>query len=271
MLDIADRKANFYYGLSRYMKLNASLRRKEILQFIQNTQKGDVNYFAQQYGVSEVTIRNDLNYLEKQGCVKRCYGGALLNNQFAFERPLNDKKQLNSSIKAKLGEYAASLIADGDKVILDSGSTTEQIAYHLDAKHDLVVMTNGINIAYHLANKTNVTVMVAGGTMRKNSYSVHGAGGEDLVTGYRFNKVFLGVDGFDKSAGITTPHQGEADINRKMLEAAQTVIAVTDSSKFDRQSFCLIARPEQLNILITDSGIPQSCSNCHCGNRFVKI
>ncbi|MBF4333120.1 DeoR/GlpR transcriptional regulator, partial [Vibrio anguillarum] len=158
----------------------------------------------------------------------RCYGGALLNNQFAFERPLNDKKQLNSSIKAKLGEYAASLIADGDKVILDSGSTTEQIAYHLDAKHDLVVMTNGINIAYHLANKTNVTVMVTGGTMRKNSYSVHGVGGEDLVIGYRFNKVFLGVDGFDKLAGITTPHQGEADINRKMLEAAQTVIAVTD-------------------------------------------
>ncbi len=184
--------------------------------------------------------------------------GALLNNQFAFECPLNDKKQLNCSIKARLGEYAASLIADGDKVILDSGSTTEQIAYHLDAKNDLVVMTNGINIAYHLANKTNVTVMVAGGTMRKNSYSVHGVGGEDLVTDYRFNKVFLGVDGFDKSAGITTPHQGEADINRKMLEAAQTVIAVTDSSKFDRQSFCLIARPEQLNILITDSSISQS-------------
>ncbi|MBF4247845.1 DeoR/GlpR transcriptional regulator, partial [Vibrio anguillarum] len=101
-------------------------------------------------------------------------------------------------------------------------------------------------------------VMVTGGTMRKNSYSVHGVGGEDLVIGYRFNKVFLGVDGFDKLAGITTPHQGEADINRKMLEAAQTVIAVTDSSKFDHQSFCLIARPEQLNILITDSGIPQS-------------
>ena len=114
------------------MKLNASLRRKEILRFIQNAQRGEVSDFAKQYDVSEVTIRNDLNYLEKQGCVKRCYGGALLNNQFAFERPLNDKKQLNSNIKAKLGEYAASLIADGDKIILDSGSTREQIAYHLN-------------------------------------------------------------------------------------------------------------------------------------------
>ncbi|GAB2657298.1 transcriptional repressor AgaR [Vibrio panuliri] len=232
-------------------------RREEILHHIQTHQKGEVNYFAERYNVSEVTIRNDLNHLEKRGCVTRCYGGALLNNQFAFDQPLNDKKQLNSTIKAKLGEYAASLINDGDKVILDSGSTTEQIAYHLEEKHNLVIMTNGINIAYHLANQNNVSVMITGGAMRKNSYSVHGTGGEEFLTGYRFNKLFLGVDGFDKSAGVTTPHQGEADINRKMIEAAQTVIAVTDSSKFNRQSFCLIARPEQLNMLITDSGIPQ--------------
>lgn len=232
-------------------------RREEILQYIQTHQKGEVNYFAERYNVSEVTVRNDLNQLEKKGCVTRCYGGALLNNQFAFDQPLNDKKLINSSIKAKLGEYAASLIKNGDKIILDSGSTTEQIAYHLDDKQDLVVMTNGINIAYHLANQTNVSVMVTGGSMRKNSYSLHGTGGEEFLTGFRFNTLFLGVDGFDRSAGVTTPHRGEADINRKMLDAAQTVIAVTDSSKFERQSFCLIARPEQLNMLITDSGIPE--------------
>ncbi|GAK87758.1 transcriptional repressor of aga operon [Vibrio ponticus] len=232
-------------------------RREEILHYIQTHQKGEVNHFSELYDVSEVTIRNDLNYLEKKGCVTRCYGGALLNNQFAFERPLNDKKQLNCDIKAKLGEYAASLVQSGDKIILDSGSTTEQIAHHLNPKHNLVVMTNGINIAYHLANQENIEVMVSGGVMRHNSYSVHGTGGEEFLAGFRFNKLFLGVDGFDKIAGITTPHQGEADINRKMVEAAQTVIAVTDSSKFNRQSFCLIARPEQLNILITDSGIPQ--------------
>lgn len=232
-------------------------RREEILHYIQTHQKGEVNYFAELYDVSEVTVRNDLNYLEKRGCVTRCYGGALLNNQFAFERPLNDKKQLNCDIKARIGEYAASLVQNGDKIILDSGSTTEQIAYHLNPKHNLTVMTNGINIAYHLANKDNIEVMMSGGIMRRNSYSVHGIGGEEYLSGFRFNKLFLGVDGFDKIAGITTPHQGEADINRRMVEAAQTVIAVTDSSKFDRQSFCLIARPEQLNMLITDSGIPQ--------------
>lgn len=117
-------------------------------------------------------------------------------------------------------------------------------------------MTNGINIAYHLANREHIRVMVAGSVMRPNSYSLHGSCGEVLLSSYRFNKLFLGVDGFDKLAGITTPHQGEADINRKMIEAASMVIAVTDSSKFNRQSFCLIARPEQLDMLITDRGIP---------------
>lgn len=231
-------------------------RREEILHYIQTHQKGEVNHFSELYNVSEVTIRNDLNYLEKKGCVTRCYGGALLNNQFAFERPLNDKKQLHCDIKTKLGKYAASLVQNGDKIILDSGSTTEQIAHHINPKYNLVVMTNGINIAYHLANQDNIEVMVCGGVMRNNSYSVHGMGGEDFLNGFRFNKLFLGVDGFDKVAGVTTPHQSEANINRKMVEVAQVVIAVTDSSKFDRQSFCLIARPEQLSMLITDSGIP---------------
>lgn len=240
------------------MKHNTQLRRQEILQHIQRFQKGEVSHFVKKYKVSEVTIRSDLNYLERKGCVTRCYGGAMINSQFAFEQPLNDKKQLNSDIKDKIGAYAASLVEDGDNIILDSGSTTENIAHHLNSKHQLVVMTNGINIAYHLANQPNISVMLTGGTMRKNSYSLYGHSGETLMTEYCFQKLFLGVDGFDISVGITTSHQGEADINRKMIEASQMVIAVTDSSKFDLQSFCLIARPNQLDMLITDSGISPS-------------
>lgn len=231
-------------------------RRAEILNYIQQYQSGSVNDFAAQYQVSEVTIRHDLNILEKQGCVTRCYGGAMLNTQFAFDRPLQDKKQLNQDIKSMLGRYAASLVESGDTLILDSGSTIEQIAFHLTEKQQLTVMTNAINIAFHLANRDHIEVIVTGGLMRKNSYSLHGESGEALLGQFRFSKLFLGVDGFDKLAGITTPHSGEASINRKMVEAAQTVIAVTDSSKFNRQSFCLIARPEQLDMLITDSGIP---------------
>ncbi|CCO47217.1 putative Transcriptional repressor of aga operon [Vibrio nigripulchritudo SOn1] len=232
-------------------------RREAILTHIQTHQQGDVNEFAERFNVSKVTIRHDLNCLEKQGCVTRCYGGARLNRQFAFDQPLNDKQQINNRIKSALGAYAANLIQDGDTILLDSGSTTEQIAHHLKGKRNLTVMTNGINIAYHLANQSEVDVMVTGGMLRKNSYSLHGSAGEHLLGGYHFNILFVGVDGFDKDAGISTPHQGEAAINRRMLEAAQTVIAITDSSKFNRQSFCSIARPEEIDMLITDSGIPK--------------
>ncbi|WP_104402894.1 transcriptional repressor AgaR [Vibrio penaeicida] len=231
-------------------------RRDSILSHIQTHQQGDVNDFAEQFQVSKVTIRNDLNYLEKQGCVTRCYGGAKLNRQFAFDQPLNDKLQINNRIKSELGAYAANLIKDGDTVLLDSGSTTEQIAHHLKGKHNLTVMTNAINIAYHLANQDGIDVMVTGGMLRKNSYSLCGTTGEHLLESYHFNILFIGVDGFDKETGISTPHQGEAAVNRKMVESAQTVVAITDSSKFNRQSFCSIARPEQIDILITDSGIP---------------
>ncbi|BDP32768.1 transcriptional repressor of aga operon [Vibrio vulnificus] len=238
-------------------RMTSNERRDAILKHIQQHQSGSVNDFAVKYQVSEVTIRNDLNILEKKGCVTRCYGGAMINAQFAFDKPLQDKKQINQDIKSLLGQYAASLVEDGDTLILDSGSTTEQIAFHLTEKQHLKVMTNAINIAYHLANRDNIEVIVTGGLMRKNSYSLHGESGEALLGQFRFNKLFLGVDGFDKLAGVTTPHSGEASINRRMVEAAQMVIAVTDSSKFDRQSFCLIARPEQLDMLITDSGIPE--------------
>ncbi|MGD8110461.1 transcriptional repressor AgaR [Vibrio sp. TRT 17S01] len=232
-------------------------RRAAILKYIQTHGVGEVTAFAREFQISAVTIRSDLNHLEKQGCVTRCYGGARLNHKFAFEQPLKDKKQLNTDIKAAIGRYAASLIETGDALILDSGSTTEQIALNLKGKKNLIVMTNGIHIAYQLANQPDIQVMVSGGTIRENSYSLNGQTGEHFLGNYRYQKLFLGVDGFDKLAGITTPHASEAAINRKMVQAAQQVIAVTDSSKFNRQSFCVIAGTQEIDILITDSGIPQ--------------
>uniref|UniRef100_UPI001EEC7B85 DeoR/GlpR family DNA-binding transcription regulator n=1 Tax=Vibrio vulnificus TaxID=672 RepID=UPI001EEC7B85 len=103
--------------------MTSNERRDAILKHIQQHQSGSVNDFAVKYQVSEVTIRNDLNVLEKKGCVTRCYGGAMINAQFAFDKPLQDKKQINQDIKSLLGQYAASLVEDGDTLILDSGST----------------------------------------------------------------------------------------------------------------------------------------------------
>lgn len=231
-------------------------RRDEILSAIQQQGSGNVEDFARQFDVSSVTIRNDLNVLEKQGCVVRCYGGATINKSFAFDRSLAEKGKIKSDVKSLIARRAVELIEDGDTVILDSGSTTEKIAQQLPQDKSLVVMTNAINIAYQLVNSENIDVMVTGGTIRKNAFSLHGENAEEQLEKYRFEKLFLGVDGFDLEMGITTPHKGEALVNRAMCKVAKTIIAVCDSSKFDRRSFCIIATLEQVDVLITDSGIP---------------
>ncbi|GLO63566.1 DeoR family transcriptional regulator [Vibrio sp. MACH09] len=238
--------------------MKTAQRRSEILDSIQQNGSGDVEEFVKRYGVSSVTIRHDLNQLEKQGCVVRCYGGATLNNSFAFDRSLQEKGKIKADIKTKLAQKAAEYIEQGDTIILDSGSTTEKIAHQLSLDMPLVVMTNAINIAYHLASSESIDVMVTGGTIRKNAFSLHGENAEEQLNKYRFDKLFLGVDGFDLSMGITTPHKGEAQVNRTMCQVAKTVIAVCDSSKFNRKSFCIIATLDDIDMLITDSGIPDN-------------
>ncbi|KXF80240.1 transcriptional repressor AgaR [Enterovibrio coralii] len=231
-------------------------RREQIVELARMNNTVKVEDLSLRFNVSTVTIRNDLNYLEKKGCIVRCYGGAMVNRHFAFDQPVQDKGRMFADIKSRIAAKAAELVRDGDAIILDSGSTTAKITRHLAEKNGLVVMTNSLNIAYDLASYDNIEVMVAGGTLRRQSFSLHGPAGEQLLKHYRFDKLFLGVDGFDLNAGITTPNEGEAHINRVMCDVAREVIAVTDASKFGRKSFCMIRHAGGIDKLITDSRIP---------------
>ncbi|MBA5684380.1 DeoR/GlpR transcriptional regulator [Photobacterium damselae subsp. damselae] len=235
--------------------MTSTERRQKIMQAIREYGSGKVDDFASEFNVSTVTIRHDLNLLEKQGCIFRCYGGATLNPHFAFELPLYHKRQVNRSIKDLIASTAANLIHDGDTVILDSGSTIARMTAYLANKKQLVVMTNSLNTAYQLSGYENIDLHVVGGQLRRSSCSLIGHQGEDQILGHRFDKLFLGVDGFDLTAGITTPDANEACINRAMCSVANEIIAVADSSKFGRKSFCMIRESHQINTLITDSNI----------------
>ncbi|MOA00207.1 Glucitol operon repressor [compost metagenome] len=217
-----------------------------------------VEQLSAQFSVSSVTIRSDLRQLEKSGCAVRAYGGAMLNKQFAFDRPLQDKGRINRDVKYAIACAAAELVNDGDAIILDSGSTTSQMAQQLVGKKDLVVMTNALNIAFELANNEQVDLMVVGGSVRRKSWSLYGPAAEQHMRQFRFDKLFLGVDGFDLLSGITTPDPGEAQLNRAMCDVAREVIAVADASKFGRTSFCMIREIGQIQRLVTDSRIPES-------------
>lgn len=237
--------------------MTSTERRQKIMMFIRQHGAGKVDDLRDDFNVSAVTIRHDLKLLEQQGCLFRCYGGATLNPNFAFDQPLHHKGQINRSQKELIAQAAAKLVNDGEAIILDSGSTITSMTGYLANKQHLVVMTNALNTAYQLSGYDNIELFVVGGNLRRASCSLIGSHGEQQIKDYRFDKLFLGVDGFDLDAGITTPDQNEARINRAMCEVSRQVIAVTDSSKFGRKSFCMISAAEDIDTLITDSQIPQ--------------
>ena len=232
-------------------------RRMEILDMVNLQGKARVEDLAELFKVSSVTIRSDLSFLEKNGYIVRSHGAAIPNTGFIAELSIHEKRGQNAGIKTLIGKAAATLIKDGDTVILDSGTTTREIATHLKSRENVVVMTNGLDVAMELANTSGVEVLMTGGVLRKSALSFSGSQAENSLRNYRFDKVFLGVDGFDLRVGITTHNEQEASLNRLMCDISETIIAVADSTKFSKRSCHMIREFGDIDILVTDSGIPE--------------
>lgn len=149
-------------------------------------------------------------------------------------------------------------IHPGAAVILDSGSTTHEIARIMQSMTDVTVMTNGLNVAEKLSEAAGIELMMTGESLRHSSFSFYGAQAEQSLQYYRFDVLFLGVDGISLSYGITTHHEPEARLNRIMCEVLQQKIAVTDSSKFKKSGLHRIVNVDAIDILITDDRIPEN-------------
>lgn len=238
---------------------NTSERREHTIALLKKNGSVQVTDLSKKFGVSTVTIRNDLAALEKQGIATRAYGGAYLQDGDIrlHEHSVEDKNQLNKTLKQKIAAAAVTLIEKGDTLILDSGTTTYYIAEALKNAHDLVVMTNGLNIANALFSAEGVEVILTGGKLRRKSMSFYGVEADNILEHYHFNKLFLGVDGFNLEKGITTYNENEARLNRRMCNIADEVIVVTDSSKFGKVSLHKILETARVDKIVTDEGIPK--------------
>lgn len=233
-------------------------RREKILALVNENGKVYVHKLGELFGVSEVTIRNDLDQLEKKNHLIRARGGALKsNNQVSTDFNLTEKDKLNRSQKARIGKLAASLVNESETIILDSGTTTIEIAKNLDEVRDISVVTNAINIINVLMRLPNISVIVPGGFLRYNSQSLVGPLAEKNFRNLYVDKLFLGVDGFDPKTGAYTPNFEEAALNEIMINVAKEVILVTDSSKFNRKSLAFICPTYNINTIITDSGLDE--------------
>ncbi|WP_312746560.1 DeoR family transcriptional regulator [Cedecea neteri] len=235
-----------------------SERREQIIQRLRQQGSVQVNDLSSFFGVSTVTIRNDLAFLEKQGIAVRAYGGALIcePGSAVAEPSVEDKSSLNTSLKRSIARVAADLIQSGDKVILDSGTTTYEIARLMRQHKEVIAMTNGINVANALLEAEGVEVLMTGGHLRRQSLSFYGDSAEQSLQNYHFDMLFLGVDAIDPERGVSTHNEDEARLNRKMCEVAERIIVVTDSSKFNRSSLHKIIDIQRIHRVITDKGIP---------------
>ena len=235
-----------------------SERREQIIQRLRQQGSVQVNDLSALYGVSTVTIRNDLAFLEKQGIAVRSYGGALICDSTtpSVEPSVEDKSALNTAMKRSVAKAAVELIQPGHRVILDSETTTFEIARLMRKHTDVIAMTNGMNVANALLEAEGVELLMTGGHLRRQSQSFYGDQAEQSLQNYHFDMLFLGVDAIDLERGVSTHNEDEARLNRRMCEVAERIIVVTDSSKFNRSSLHKIIDTQRIDMIIVDEGIP---------------
>jgi DeoR family transcriptional regulator of aga operon len=230
-------------------------RRQHVMSLIQRDGRVLVSELSDTLGISRITIRKDLDYLESKGLVQRTHGGALAPQGSAMLDPsLKEKEHHQLKEKQRIAAAAVKLVKEGQCVLLDSGTTTTAIARSLREFSRLTVITNAVNIAAELAG-TDFDVILTGGSLRKNSFSLVGPLAEDVLREMHADILFLGVDGFDSKVGLTTPNVLESRVNRAMVNAAKKVVAVCDSTKFSRRSLALIVVPSAIHTVITDDQI----------------
>jgi len=232
-------------------------RRREIVEMLHNDGRVLVRDLAKKFRTSLITIRKDLESLHHQGLLERTHGGALPMRTGALQdQTLREKERLHRPEKLHIAQAALRIIQPGQVIILDSGTTTTAIARGCRHVRNLTLITNATNIAAELAD-SGVEVVLTGGTLRKNSFSLVGPLAEESLRKLSADMLFLAVDGFDVGYGLTTPNQLEARVNRAMSESARRTIVVCDSSKFGRRSLSLIMGVAAVHETITDRGIPK--------------
>ena len=237
---------------------SAKERRALILRKLETNEEVSVTALSRESGISEVTIRKDLTILQNRNLLIRTRGGAIRRpvENLNEDTSIGTKRMFNFKEKERIGEAATSLIKDGDFIMLDSGTTTLEVARHLDRFQRLDILTNAMNIATELMRYQRFNVIFLGGNVRINSHSTVGPLALSVLRNFSGYKLFLGVDSFSMEDGVSTPSLEEALLNQLMIQQASKVIAVFDSSKFNKRSYVHIADPGQIDAIITDRGIP---------------
>lgn len=244
-------------------------RKNEILSILQKEQRVLVAELSQKYNVTEETIRRDLEKLEKEGFVKKTYGGAVLNKHITMDMPLKIREKTNRKEKQVIAKKVAGLIEEGDCIMLDSSSTSLMIAQELKRMKKLTVITNSVEVLIELSGNEGIQVISTGGNLRDSSLSLVGKATQEVLSHYYVDKAIISCKGVDIEKGVTDSHEMEAEVKITMRKSAKSTILAADSSKMGEVFFVKVLNLESGDILVTDK-IPEEWRKS-LAERGVKV
>lgn len=252
-------------------EMTASQRREKILELIKEDGSAKVVDLARIFKVTEVTIRQDLEKLDKDGSVIREHGGAYLKNIEDQVRMFSLSNQENMDRKEKIARKCLEFIESGDSIILDSGSTTTEIAKKLKGFKNLRVITNALNIAMMLGTEPGIELVVTGGEFKPPTLSLTGQKAADFFNGISVQKLFLATAGISLKSGLTYPSISDLVVKKAMIEAADTTYLVADSSKIGKSSFASLGALSLINYIVTDADIEEKHKQLFSDNEIELI
>jgi len=235
-------------------------RKLAILEELANARTVQVSDLSQKFGVSEVSIRHDLEELETRGLLRRVRGGATSVPQTILEWSFNEKMLMHKVEKERIGRTAAAMIRNGDVIIMDSGTTVVHVARHISrdllASGHLTVITGSLPIVRELGPWRGVNLILLGGIYLPQQEVVVGPQAIANLAGLHADKMFLGAGGLSLEVGATTATVLDAEVDRASVRASEQVIAVIDSSKIGRKGLATVVPLTEVDVLITDDGAP---------------
>lgn len=246
-------------------------RRREIRATIEQAGYGEARQLAAELGVDVSTIRRDLDALARAGLVQRTHGGALpVSGAEAVDLPYEVKKWEHLSEKRAIAEYAASLVGDGDSIVLDAGSTTYALAHAIQGRRGLTVATNDLHIAHFLAAHGGVRLLVTGGELIDSVFTLVGSSALDSLAELHVDWAFLAGDAVDPEIGVTNVNTVEVPVKKAMLAAGARGVLLADSTKFGRRALATVTGVDAFDRIVTDVGLRPG-DRARYGHRLVCV
>jgi DeoR/GlpR family transcriptional regulator of sugar metabolism len=227
-------------------------RRREILSRLSADGKVLVSELARDFGVTEETIRRDLERLDREGLVSKTYGGAVSKQNSALDLPYNIREGVNVPQKQVISDRIAALVEDGTRLMLDSSSTALYVLKKIKDKRNLTVITNSVKILIELADKADWTVLSTGGVLKRGALSLTGSSAEKMIHSYHVDLAVCSCKGLDMELGITDSNESDSLIKQAMFASAERRILALDGDKFDRKSFVKVCDIGQIDCIVTD-------------------